>query len=283
MTVLDQDEEVQQDEFPVEQPDPLIYQPEEEDDIDERIRRAHERLRRLTIIGVPDFNTEVGCQDTLTVEGAYDTGYAVQFIDCGQAAGNQPVTMGACCQGSICSITDAAGCASIGGTFHLGHGCTPGFCASFLPPCNGCGYLAFDGSDRKFFRKDYACVVHNEIIGQCLSGTHCDTSPFTYFQLQEFDSSCLGAYSEFDHTTCVETQFNGIRTNSFTYTNCAGDTHDCDSTSVVSIFCPNLLCSACAEPYTDTHTATTQMFHQSCPIMSDYADIVITVSDECRP
>lgn len=98
MIALDQDEEEVQP-----QPDPHIYQPEEqeeeqEDDdleIDRRIRRSYERLRRLTIIGSPDFNSESLCEDTLTVEGGFDTGYAVNYVDCGKAA-EGGVTPGAC-------------------------------------------------------------------------------------------------------------------------------------------------------------------------------------------
>lgn len=117
MIIIDQDEEIEQDDFGQEIPDPNIYQPPDEQDdeneLDRRIRRSHERLRRLTIIGAPDWDAEALCQDTLNVEGGFDTGYAVQFQDCG---GGVTAATGACCHGACSSITKAD-CSALGGIY----------------------------------------------------------------------------------------------------------------------------------------------------------------------
>ncbi len=92
----DQEDEPQQD-----KPDPNVYQPDQESDdleIDRRIRRVHERLRRMTMVGFPQINETFGCQDTLTVEGGSDTGWAINYIDCGkqQAREGPPTPSGPC-------------------------------------------------------------------------------------------------------------------------------------------------------------------------------------------
>src|SRR6266446_9171633 len=61
-----------------------------------------------------------------------------------------PPATGACCIGTDCSILTEADCIAAGGIFQgIGVPCDPNPC---MPPCNGCGFDAFDGSGRKFLR-----------------------------------------------------------------------------------------------------------------------------------
>lgn len=126
MPVLDQDEK--QDEFPT--PDPHVYQPEEDDEeeeVDRRIRRAGERIRRLTIVGAPDDSDDDESCDTV-VAGAWDTGYEVNKT----CVSKKPVTFsGACCIGDVCTITTEQACIDAGGVYQGNNTpCDPNPCAT---------------------------------------------------------------------------------------------------------------------------------------------------------
>lgn len=61
---------------------------------------------------------------------------------------------GACCIESGCSIQTESSCGLLGGLYlGDGTGCVPNPCIP-PPPCNGCGFDAFDGSGRKFFVRE---------------------------------------------------------------------------------------------------------------------------------
>ncbi len=122
----DQDEEQE-----VSTPDPNVYQPEEDEDdeIDRRIRRAKERISRLTIVGSPDID----------VEGAWDGegnphGYAVNY---------KP--LGACCLHTGCRVLSESQCNSEGGIY-IGNGtaCIPNPCGFVCPDVDAIT-VTFDG------------------------------------------------------------------------------------------------------------------------------------------
>ncbi len=129
----DQEDELQQD-----KPDPNVYQPDQEDDdveIDRRIRRAHERLKRMTMVGFPQINETFGCQDTLTVEGGFDTGWAINYIDCGeQEAREGPPTppVFPCCPTAMLVCDQISADASL------------------------CGFSAFDGSGGIYLTRSWS-------------------------------------------------------------------------------------------------------------------------------
>lgn len=102
--------ENQDDQFQQENPDPNVYQPDQEEDdieIDRRIRRAHERLKRMTMVGFPQINETFGCQDTLHVEGGFDTGWAINYIDCGKQKAREgpPPPPPDCCNRDVDEIS----------------------------------------------------------------------------------------------------------------------------------------------------------------------------------
>src|SRR5216683_7856162 len=72
---------------------------------------------------------------------------------------------GACCNNGACSSTaNQQACLDAGGVYQGdGTTCDPNPCT--LPPCNGCGFLAFDGSGRTFLRQD--ATSDNECDAGC--------------------------------------------------------------------------------------------------------------------
>lgn len=71
---------------------------------------------------------------------------------------------GACCQGTNCSITTEDDCGAIGGVYQGDDtGCDPNPCEE-MPPCNGCGFDAFDGSGRKFLTYTANLVGYDHVF-----------------------------------------------------------------------------------------------------------------------
>ncbi len=115
--------EDQEDEPQQEKPDPNVYQPDQEEDdieLDRRIRRTHERLKRMTMVGFPQINETFGCQDTLTVEGGFETGWAINYIDCGKQRAREgpPITECHACPPDSITLT-LAGVNLCGGCIEL--------------------------------------------------------------------------------------------------------------------------------------------------------------------
>ncbi len=131
--------QAQEDEPQQDKPDLNVYQPDQDSDdieIDRRIRRANERLKRMTMVGFPQINDTLGCQDTLTVEGGFGTGWAINYIDCGEQAareggGGEPT--GACCLDGACTQMTEAACLAIGGSWSSGLSCDPNPCCDNCP------------------------------------------------------------------------------------------------------------------------------------------------------
>ncbi len=174
----DQEDESQQD-----APDPNIYQPDQESDdieIDRRIRRANERLKRMTMVGFPQINDTLGCQDTLTVEGGFDTGWAINYIDCGKQQEREgpptpPVTP--------CCPTATLVCDQISAT------------------AAQCGFPAYDGSGSIYLTETATYTSGCECCQGTIGSTTCFTGVATRTHVTDPDT-CVVTETENSCFTC---------------------------------------------------------------------------------
>ncbi len=245
----DQEDESQQ-ETPS-TPDPNVYQPDQEEDdeleIDRRIRRANERLKRMTMVAFPQINDEFLCQDSLTVEGGFSTGWAINYIDCGKQAARVGVPTGACCIGESCIILTAAECSIAGGGYKGdGTDCDPNPCG--VGPATGacCHYgvctiethdtcLAIPGG---FYFGD----------GTSCFGRDCETELIGCCVCQPGQGDCLGPFpccSTTTNTGCPEdcTFFGGFGGIGPAF--CCGDDSDGTPCSVCFSWPPALATFCC--------------------------------------
>jgi hypothetical protein len=110
---------------------------------------------------------------------------------------------GACCVGSNCTIETETDCTDMGGTYQGDDTvCDPNPCV--LPPCNGCGFDAFDGSGRKFFTKTYT-VSYSSNYTVSTTGETCSIT-VNYSRVSSYDPdtcvlsvNCSGFYTSDYH------------------------------------------------------------------------------------
>jgi hypothetical protein len=198
-----------------------------------------------------------------------------------------PTTSGACCPAEgDCFIATQTICEDGGGTYQGDSTtCDPDPCPTMLP-CNGCGFDAFDGSGRKFLRKDYLRIGRFEqsrvgdppcaeitisagvdaADSQVIDNLDCSvietSSASSYYHPTGFSTPC----DDPSTTDCWDNFMAGLDT---AYLFCA----DCDGTGAV---------------YTDsgvvTDSATMQHRYQTATgpdCTEGYDNETWTLSDEC--
>ncbi len=235
--MADQEDEPQQ-----ERPDPNVYQPDQESDdieIDRRIRRANERLKRMTMVGFPQINDTLGCQDTLTVEGGFDTGWAINYIDCGEQMAREGggTGTGACCdEDGNCTITTEDDCDGD----YQGDGtvCDPNPCPQPGACCidGECSILSSDdcaSGGGNYLGNGSTCDGVDCTMGVCCFDGFCDPGPYNQADCEGSGGTFLGGSTTCDPNPCplpcCFPAFDGsgrmfsiqTRTASLTETNCS--------------------------------------------------------------
>lgn len=197
--------------------------------------------------------------------------------DCTEAGGNWQgedttcddtgICVGACCEGEYGTtcVDDSTpdSCAADGGTWtDFGITCDSNPCE--LPPCNGCGFEAFDGSGRMFLTRTTTYTEHDPIC--CVgSETHDAQVDAACTVVQRYDASCN-----------LSSDTSG--TDDLSY--CNGD--------VVHLGCyvdpdasrPYTVMSAIYRVWDHTHPCG---YEPTCPDLTCVVIYDQTLSDECLP
>jgi hypothetical protein len=226
-------------------------------DVEELLEEAHEAHRRLhgiTIRG-PGFSGDA--------RRGFIFNPAPVLGESGEGAGG---FTGACCIGEACAILSATDCAAAGGVYQGDFTpCSPNPCVAVLPPCNGCGYDAFDGSGRKFLRKSQ---IVTETASDCCGNE-------VSFCARSIDGM-IELVTVIDPETCMEST--ETDTNIRTIVECGGTT----LTSTMSDPNSYVVTSATTkEEYVDD-SATCDPACSGQTQTHIYSG-TITLSDECQP
>lgn len=174
-------------------------------------------------------------------------------------------TQGACCNAGDCTISTEEDCLAGGGVYQGGGTvCDPNPCTT--PPCNGCGFDAFDGSGRKFLTNHIVVTGSSthEITEFCANEA---SSSYSEIRTQSYDSECNFTDDMSGHHTSDDCDGNHCEDETFT-------------TECVRSFCA-IGCTT-----ETTITATTRIDITTCDSPGVcHADETVTrtLSNECMP
>lgn len=229
------------------------------------IRPLESKAEEEGEIGGPEFELGACCYNDGTCDDLTEFdcrsagGY---FQGAGTSCDDDPnPCVGACCEPACVENTTPDGCAGDGGTFQgFGTTCDPDPCP--LPPCNGCGFAAFDGSGRMFLTQTDTRTWFQTLM--CIGTANCaaGAGSGTGTVVSSYDAEC-----------------NFSETGSFdmTFDNCDGS----HFTGTIPNICVPVTVSA-----TEKHCT----FHQDisndrCTPPTGVTDQseTITLSDECDP
>lgn len=213
-------------------------------------------------------NFRIMASDGIWAEGSLIEGYAIDTSNLGGGVGGIIGVTGACCfpDGSCTPSTESA-CEGVGGVYQGdGTTCSPNPCEPVEPPppCNGCGFDAFDGSGRQFLSSsqiwddtyhypDCPGFDPDEPFSQ---DCHADTS-------QTFDpnAACAGAL---------------IRT---------GNCHlvFCDEHDIFFDFLQNFIIPSNPGVVVVSATMLTLDLNEGCPAPCVETHVIRILTDECTP
>lgn len=241
-----------------------------------------------------------GTCDDLTEFECADAGGTWQGL--GTHCLDEGVCVGACCEPDCVDNTTPDGCSADGGTFQ-GFGTTCDTDPCTLPPCNGCGFDAFDGSGRKFLTSTRAMTSFSaSFAGPPVCPDSLQTASGTSSKVSTIDTTdcsvsctCTGSVAIHSVNNCPSDYCDDtITANSCSaFNNCGpsgtdvlSDASDCGWSNSS---CSLAVGHGCASyGITETVISATQK-----EIDFDYgpdgsgqfvhAVVIITLSDECNP